>query len=193
MTLRSKNLNFKTKFHPKLLEKCENLELKAWISQHFTNTRYRVAVKQRKFTFRFSRFRTFFSKIWTAWPKGVSIMGSMITSLDVVVIVVEVEAEFETRDADGMLAIEKEIRECAWFRKFGRFERSKARSQKLSMLNFCSKKPNYFVIITSIKVHLCKYFWKLFIIKSIWKVSLHIFKIRIFSKIKQFFHLYYRG
>jgi hypothetical protein len=37
----------------------------------------------------------------------------MITSLDVVVIVVEVEAEFETRDADGMLAIEKEIRECA--------------------------------------------------------------------------------
>ena len=72
-----------------------------------------MAVKQRKVTFRFSRFRTFFSRIWTAWPRGVSLMVSMITSLDVVVVVVEVEAEFETRDADGMLAIEKEIRECA--------------------------------------------------------------------------------
>ncbi len=29
MTLSSKNLNFYTKFHPKLVEKCENLELKA--------------------------------------------------------------------------------------------------------------------------------------------------------------------
>ena len=63
-------------------------------------------------TFRFSKFRTFFSNIWTAWPRGVSATVWLVSmgSLDVVV---EVEAGFETREADGMVAIEKEIRECA--------------------------------------------------------------------------------
>ena len=63
--------------------------------------------KNNEFTFRFSKFRTFFSKVWRAWTSAES-LGETVTSFEVMLEVeFTVEFEDETSDADGIVAIEK--------------------------------------------------------------------------------------
>lgn len=67
-------------------------------------------VVKHRLTLRFSKFRTFLSTIWSAWPRGPSPQkfGSAVdVAMDVVedtgMMLPELETFEETRDADGML------------------------------------------------------------------------------------------
>ena len=63
-----------------------------------------------KHTLRFSKFRTFFSTTWRAWPRGPSpqrVVSAAEVAMDVVedtcTMLPELETFEEMRDADGML------------------------------------------------------------------------------------------